>query len=62
MILKHWKRGWGYQYLIKWTGYPITEASWEPESMINNDGDMLTCWYVNSNLIGAVHNTKNTTS
>ena len=28
-ILEHRKRGQGYQYLIKWEGYPITEASWE---------------------------------
>ena len=29
-ILNHRKRGRGYQYLIKWTGYPIFDASWEP--------------------------------
>ena len=26
-ILNHRKRGRGYQYLIKWTGYPISDAS-----------------------------------
>ena len=29
-ILKHRKRGRGYEYLVKWVRYPITEASWEP--------------------------------
>jgi Chromo (CHRromatin Organisation MOdifier) domain len=29
MILKHWRRGRGYRYYVKWKGYPITEATWE---------------------------------
>ena len=41
MILKHRRWGWGYQYLIKWEGYPITEASWEPESAFSDNGDLL---------------------
>ena len=40
-ILKHRRRGRGYQYFVKWEGYPITEASWEPESLFSNDGDIL---------------------
>ena len=40
-IPKHRKRGRGYQYLIKWEGYPILEASWEPESSFSKDGDLL---------------------
>ena len=28
-ILKHRRRGCGYQYYVQWEGYPITEASWE---------------------------------
>ena len=40
-ILKHRKRGRGYQYFVKWEGYPITEASWELESSFSNDGDVL---------------------
>ena len=41
MILKHQRRGQGYQYYIKWEGYPITKASWEPEESFSNDGDIL---------------------
>ena len=40
-ILKHRRRGQGYQYLIKWKGYPITGASWEPKSAFSDDGDLL---------------------
>ena len=43
-ILNHRKRGWGYQYLIKWAGYPITKASWESEQSFNSDGDTLTSY------------------
>ena len=41
-IVKHRRRGRGYQYFIKWKGYPIEEATWEPEANISKDGDMLT--------------------
>ena len=41
-IVKHRRRGKGYQYFIKWKGYPIKEATWEPEANISKDGDMLT--------------------
>ena len=40
-ILKHRRRGRGYQYYIQWEGYLITEASWESESAFSADGDML---------------------
>ena len=40
-ILNHRKRGRGYQYLIKWTGYPISDTSWEPESSFSNNRDTL---------------------
>lgn len=40
-ILKHRRRGRNIQYYIKWKGYPIDEASWEPESAFSDDGDML---------------------
>jgi hypothetical protein len=29
-ILKHRKRGQGYQYLVKWKNYPLNEQTWEP--------------------------------
>ena len=40
-ILNHRRRGRGYQYLIKWRGYPISDASWEPEHSFSNDGNMV---------------------
>ena len=41
-ILNHRKRGQGYQYFVKWRGYPISDATWEPEHVFSDDGDMLT--------------------
>jgi Chromo (CHRromatin Organisation MOdifier) domain len=41
MILKHRRRGRGYQYYVKWKGYPITEATWEHASAFPSDGNML---------------------
>ena len=40
-ILKHRKRGWGYQYYMEWKGYPILEALWEPEGVFSDDGNLL---------------------
>jgi Chromo (CHRromatin Organisation MOdifier) domain len=40
-ILKHGKRGRGYEYLVKWVGYPITEALWEPKSNLTGATDIL---------------------
>jgi hypothetical protein len=40
-ILKHRKRGQGYEYLIKWVGYPVTEASWEPKLNLTGATDIL---------------------
>jgi Chromo (CHRromatin Organisation MOdifier) domain len=44
MILKHQRRGRSYQYLIKWKGYPISEALWEPEEAFLNDGNLLAVY------------------
>ena len=41
-ILNHRKRGRTYQFLVKWSSYPVSKASWEPESLFSDDGDMLT--------------------
>jgi Chromo (CHRromatin Organisation MOdifier) domain len=52
-ILRHRRRGQSYQYLIKWEGYPISEASWNPKKHFqmmaicchstNNDINYETC-------------------
>ena len=49
-ILKHWRRGRGYQFHIKWQGYPITEATWENESAFSEDGDMLAQYKLQNQL------------
>ena len=49
-ILKHRKWGWGYQYYMAWKGYPILEASWEPEQVFSDDGDLLTRYKLNHHL------------
>ena len=43
-ILKHRRRGRGYQYLLKWKEYPLTNATWESELAFSNDGNMLTTY------------------
>ena len=40
-ILKHQRRGRGYQYYIKWKEYPITEATWENKLAFSKDSDTL---------------------
>jgi hypothetical protein len=40
-ILKHRKRGRGYEYLVKWAGYPITEALWELKSNLTGATEVL---------------------
>jgi len=43
-ILNHRKRGRGYQYYVKWKGYPVSDASWEPEQAFSNDSDTLSLY------------------
>ena len=40
-ICGHRKQGHGYQYYVQWQGYPISNASWEPEHAFSNDGKIL---------------------
>jgi Chromo (CHRromatin Organisation MOdifier) domain len=44
MILKHRQRGRSYQYLIKWEGYSISKALWEPETAFSDDGNLLSTY------------------
>ena len=50
-IISHRTRGQGYQYRVKWKGYPITEATWEPESNLQNSLQLLTRYKNNHNLL-----------
>jgi Chromo (CHRromatin Organisation MOdifier) domain len=43
-ILKHRIRGRSYQYLIKWEGYPISDALWDPEAAFSDDGNLLSLY------------------
>jgi hypothetical protein len=49
-FLNHRKRGRGYKYYIKWRGYPISDASWEPEHTFSDDGGTLTHYKEQHNL------------
>ena len=40
-IIGHRKRGQGYQYHVLWKGYPITEATWEPETVFEHAQETL---------------------
>jgi len=43
-ILNHRRRGRSYQYSIKWKGYPVLDALWEPEQAFSNDSDTLSLY------------------
>ena len=55
-ILKHWRRGRGYQYYIKWKGYLITEATWENELAFSKNGNMLEQYKLWNQLWINIHN------
>ena len=40
-ILNHRRHGRGYQYYIKWQGYPISDTTWELETCFSDDGNIL---------------------
>ena len=40
-ILRHQGTGAQCQYLVLWKGYPLTEATWEPESHLANAPNIL---------------------
>ena len=50
-ILKHRKRGQGYQYYVLWKGYPITEASWELATCFENGAEEILEEYQNQNFL-----------
>jgi len=33
------------QFLLKWKGYPLDKASWEPEANVKNSPDFITKFY-----------------
>ena len=41
VILHHCGKGAQCKYLILWKGYPLSEATWEPESHLLNAPDIL---------------------
>ena len=40
-ILRHKGKGARRLYQVLWKGYPVTEASWEPESHLRNASSLL---------------------
>jgi hypothetical protein len=50
-ILKHRKRGRGYQYLVKWKNYPLNEWMWEPRRHLTNAGKLLDRYNVEHNIV-----------
>ena len=50
-ITSHKKWGWGYQYLVKWKGYPISDNTWEPTSSFKNAQEILTEYQLTHHLL-----------
>ena len=44
-ILDHCSTRSGMQYLVKWRGYPVAEASWEPLTHLSNCGAILLAYW-----------------
>ena len=40
-IVRHQGTGAQHRYLVLWKGYPLIEATWEPESHLTNAPDIL---------------------
>ena len=40
-ILRHTGKGARRRYLVLWKGYPLTEATWEPEAHLEHAPDIL---------------------
>ena len=40
-ILKHRRHKGKVQYLVKWTGYPVSQSTWEPESHLENAKELI---------------------
>ena len=41
-IIRHKKKGRGFHYLVKWSGYPTSENSWEPEGNLTHAKETLS--------------------
>jgi hypothetical protein len=49
-ILKHRKRGRGFQYLVKWKNYPMGERTWEPRRHLTHAKKLLDRYNVEHNI------------
>ena len=49
-ILKHRKRGRGFQYLIKWKNYPLGERTWEPRRHLTHMKKLLDRYNAEHNI------------
>jgi transposase InsO family protein len=50
VIIAHKKRGSGYQYLVKWVGYPPTENQWRSTKDLKGSSEILEEYRLNHNL------------
>jgi Chromo (CHRromatin Organisation MOdifier) domain len=40
-ILRHRRRGRGYEYLVKWKGYDTDDSTWEPTANLREVGSLV---------------------